>query len=253
MALKQFTTGEMITISEPWIRQGSPQRKALAALPELEPVLTKVEQAHEQLLATQPSPAAQDARRGEADKTDARHDHLARASDTLMTGFTLAAETEADAQSLANLHAVLLPNGLTIVQRSYREEAGEARMLHKRLTDEHRALLKDLPLPGKRNLLQLVEEWIATGMELGRIEDARAAQQPAPEATTAADVVRARNTWIRAVNALMSMADLHEVSASTKQLLFQPLWDTDRSASRRRGKKPSAEGALAAGGSTSAS
>jgi hypothetical protein len=253
MALKQFTTGEMITISEPWIRKGSPQRKTLTALPELEPVLAKVEQAHEQLLATQPSPVAQDALRGEADKKDARHDRLARASDTLMTGFTLAAETEADAQSLADLHAVLLPNGLTIVQRSYREEAGEARMLKKRLTDEHRALLKNLPLPGRRHMLQLVEEWIATGIELGKIEDERAAKQAAPQAVKAADVVRARNTWIRAVNAFMSMADLHEVPDDTKQLLFQPLWDTDRSASRRRGKKATAEGAPPAGGSTAVS
>ncbi len=239
MAVKALTTGEMITISEPWVTKGTAQYKALAAIAELVPVLKKVEEAHKALLATQPpQPSARVATITlQLAESDTRHDQLTRAIDAVMTGFTLTAQDADHAAQLVSLHDKLLPDGLALIQKSYREEAGAGRLLQKRLDDADRAALKKLVLPGSRSVLGLVEDWIDSALTLGKLEDARAAEQGVPAGMTSGDLIRARNAWIRAVNALRSMAELHEVDDATTQLVFNALWAAERAASRRKARK----------------
>jgi len=238
MSLKILSTGEMVTLSEPWTNKSSAPCAAIRAIPDLVPIAARVSEAHTELFTTQPNvnQATVSALTDQALQLDSRHDTLARSIYGLVTGFAEAAANADETRALLELRDVLFPEGLQGVNRSFREEAGATKLLSQRLTREHRAALQKLPLPGSRTVLDQVDEFLSVGKRLGEIEDRRAAEQM-PGGTTGTDVIRARNKWIRAVNALLSMAELVEMPADTYQLVFGPLRAAEKAAERRQQRR----------------
>ena len=263
MAYRQLSSGEMVQISTPWVEPG-PARTALQSVRDVGVVLGHVERAHRDLLVIQAPPADPELARlaEQAGQTDGKHDTLARGTHMLLSGFAeLTAEPEA-ASALLRLRDLLLPLGLGISTKSYREEAGEALRLQERLSPDVKQQLTAVAV-GTGTLLDVVNEWIATGRLLGQLEDRRAALlQAQTTPASSVTVLQARNQWIRAATALVSFLDLVNLDEATLQLIVGSLREAERSSERRaikrRGKASSFGGdtsaamhATAAGDATS--
>ncbi len=243
MNLKNLTAAEMVSISSAWVMPKNPARVALDGIPLVAAIVQRIETVHRTLVETQPaSTAAAEAQISElATSVDAEHDNCARAIDLILNGFALCAPTQEKATEIHHLHDILLPDGLLVIRGSYRDEAGQADLLAKRLNDTSKAKLKKLPIPGG-NVMDLVERWMTLAKELGQLENKRAAlAQPSAKQTSAGDVVKARNEWIRTVNALVSMIELADVDDATANLLLGSLRDTERRAARRSSRRDAKE------------
>lgn len=240
MALKTLTTAEMITLSARWTDPRSDAFQAITGIPTAAPVLTHLSAAHAGLLATQPK-APDSARLAalseEAGAIDVRHDTVKRAVEGILAGFAEAAPDAAGAEPLLRLRQIVLPDGLAATQRSYRDEAGEGALLAERLTPGVKDALGKLQTPFG-TVLDLVTEGISLAARLGALEDERAKlSQAKPQPPTAADVVTARNKWIRATSALVSMLELHEPEPAMLDKLLGPLRQAEAVADRRGHRK----------------
>jgi hypothetical protein len=220
MALKNLTAGEMLSVSEALVKRGTPQYDLLARTAETAPLLPRLELARGAILAAQPLVPPEnllaEVQKEEA-AVDKRHDELARGVFDTLGGFAVLETDSARRKALFDLRDTLFPQGLSVVQRSYREEAGQGTMLEARLKPEHRTQLRELPTP-RGSLLDAVTEWLATAKQLGELEDRRILLSPQTGPMPAA-MVAARNQWIRAMHALMSLAEF-ALSPEETELLF---------------------------------
>lgn len=243
MALKRMTTAEMVQVGGPWVTEGSAPRKALLANAVLAALVPHLDAAHQKLHATQVAPANPRlaALTAEAARTDAVHDTLIRGVSTYVTGLAMLADTPAEADAHSGLLEFLLPEGLEHTQKTYRGEAGTAELLATRLEGDagRRKQLKETTV-GAKTLGHFVHAWIKSARHLGKLEDERAALLAQPTDAGSAEVVAARNAWIRVVNALLANAALGQVDAATDALLFGALRLAEKTADKR-GKSAGAE------------
>lgn len=234
MSLKQLSTAEMVSVSGGWVEPG-PVAKALAARPETAGLMERVGAAHRALVAAQPREA--DPRLGaivaEAMEVDRRHDALARGIDALLMGLGLLATSASEAESLGRLRLLLFPDGLSLVQQSYRAEAGAATLLAERLEQnpEAQALLASTQV-GPTSLRTHVNALIDAARHLGTLEDKRATLR-ALAPSDAKVHLDARNGWIRVVNALLANARLADFDEATELAIFGPLRRAEAGAMRR--------------------
>lgn len=225
MSLKQLTTGEMINLSHPWVQPHGPVRALLAGIPAVQSVLPFVEAAHAGLVATQPPDIQPEMQKltKEATDLDASHDRYVTSIYGLLGDLAKLAPTPADAEAMLGLRSHLFPDGIAVVNRTYRDEAGQALLVDGRLTDADRALLAKTPVWG-RTLADQVKDWRHTAFQLGQVEDRRQALLSTQQTgQRQADVAAARNQWIRAVNAFAANFDLAHVDEKTRLAVFGPL------------------------------
>lgn len=235
MALKQLTTGEMLSLSEPWVSPG-PVRALLDGIAEARPVLPHVEAARRALLDTQFDPTQPELQKlsEQAGALDARHDAQVGGIHALLGALAQLATDPARGEALLRLRDRLFPQGVSVVQHSYRDEAGQAELVEGRLTEADRALLRAVPVLSS-TLGDVVARWQHTARELGRVEDRRVALlDEKRRGTRPADVVAARNQWIRAVNALLSALDLAAPDERTRLAILGALEASTKAAARRR-------------------
>jgi len=236
MALKRLTAQEMVQLSTPWVTASDPARAVLERVPLLAALIPQITAAHSALFAIQVEPGDPKAKilSDAAATLDATHDGLVRG---IHGTLTVLAQVSSASEELLRLRDLLLPEGLTHTQLTYRGEAGHAALVASRLDDALRARLKSIVLHDK-NLLELVETWLATATQLGALEEQRA-RLSAPAATTAAQVSAARMTWVRVANALVANSELVGLDNDSDRKLFAALRAAERTADTRR--KPSAE------------
>ncbi len=236
MNLKRLTIAEMVAISGAWVAPKSKARAALEGIPLVAPFFTHLVEAHRALVETQPSSEGTVKLTEISEKeasVDADHDDCVRAIDLILSGFALCASSPEKSVELQHIRSILLPDGLSIVQRSYRDEAGQADLLDKRLDASTKAKLKKLPIPGG-NMLELVERWMGYARELGELESQRALlAQSCLGKASAATAVAARNGWIRSVTALLSLLGFANIDSETKDMLLGSLRDAEGRAARR--------------------
>ncbi len=144
---------------------------------------------------------------------------------------TALSEVTNASEELLRLRDLLLPEGLTHTQLTYRGEAGHAALVSSRLDDALRARLKSVTLHDK-TLLDLLEAWLATASKLGALEEQRA-RLSAPAATTAAQVSAARMAWVRVTNTLVANAELAGLDNDSDRTLFAALRAAERTADSR--------------------
>jgi len=231
MALKRLTAQEMVQLSAPWISAGDPARVALERIPLLAGLLPQLVEAHGALFAVQIQPDDPRAKSlsDAAAALDVKHDALTRGIYSTLTALS---ELGGSSEELLGIRDRLLPDGLMHTKLTYRGQAGHAALVASRLDEALRARLKGIVLHDK-NLLELVETWLATAKELGSVEEQRA-RLSAPAETTAAHLNTARMAWVRVVNALLANADLVELDHESDRLLFAALRAAERTADGRR-------------------
>jgi hypothetical protein len=234
MALKRLYTGEMVSLSAPLTKSDHPDRKILADIPATAALLPELDGAHGSLLSTQVKPEAETRLAAiiKAEKIlDVRHDDLIRGLSGLLTSLAYLTQDPALAAGVLHVQSVLLPDGLDAVIKSYREEAGQAALLESRLSAADIALLKKIKIL-EGTAWDAIKEWMDVGARLGALEDERAGL---PETTgpAPADVVTARNKWIRTINAIRSVLDLVSADHPGVVKILNRLTEAERKADRR--------------------
>jgi hypothetical protein len=248
MALKRLFTGEMVSLSSPWIKPDHPDRKLLASIPATAGLLPQIDEAHRSLLASQPTltPERVTVIQEEQKYLDIRHDNVLRGCYLLPEALAYLTKDRALAAKLTNLQKVLLPEGLLATQKSYREEAGQASLLKSRLSDEDVALLKQIKT-ADGTLWDAVKEWEQLARKLEQLEDERDGS-PQTNAIAPSDAVRARNKWIRTVNAMRSVLELVGADQPGIAAMLNRITEAERRAERRgagSADKPAEDGAPA--------
>lgn len=209
MALRRLTANEMIQLSSPWVERGSAAYKLLRSIPEIAALMPYIEDSHQRLVNALPSylPDPLKQLSLEASRVDLLHDSLARGIYTAMSGFIMLSTDQELTAQIQRLLKVIFPSGLSVIQKPYREEASEAALVDSRVSQEDRAVLARLPIPGG-DVKQSFESWLSVARRLGKIEDQRATEAQRVARAAAADLVKARNKWIRSVTALVSYLEL---------------------------------------------
>ncbi|MDC3953146.1 hypothetical protein [Polyangium jinanense] len=238
MALKNLQTEEMLQVSATWVDPQSLARAAILGNPDLSAKLSRIDEIHSILAAAaQPSKNPRlDEISAEQAKIDVRHDSIIRGIFGFLTATAelLGGETGAD---LIQLRDLLIPDGLPSVQKTYRAQAGQAQQLEGRLTPAIKARTNVIFIgqgPAQTSLTEYLDEWIALGKQLGEREDERGrllAEQS--ELASGMSLVKARNRWIRVVNAFVADGELAELAPATEALVFGPLRDAEKKADAR--------------------
>ncbi len=146
MSLRDLSTQTMVAIVAPWLDPVR-ERKDIEALPKASILLSTLEEAKDELLATQTvsnsviPPELPAVQKEQADVDDT-HDRKARGTYGALTAFTELVDDPDKAAKYLALRDKLFPRGMAVVNWSYTDEAGEAELVDGRLTSADRALLK---------------------------------------------------------------------------------------------------------------
>ncbi|WP_438031541.1 hypothetical protein [Sorangium sp. So ce204] len=245
--LKHLNIDEMVALLSPWVEDRE-QRRLFLAIPEIAALHPRVVEAHDAVLAVQPS-----SRGGrvssklraivdETSKVDRRHDHLARAVSYGIDAHRelCLAEEPSDAARAAQCDAVqkqLFPGGLSIVNASTLAEAGNTARIARLLEDEPGIadFLRSIPARGKASLLDVVKRWLAKGRELQTLERARGEIEATETATppSTSTIQAARSQWFKIVSLVLSNIDISRAPARDIELIRGPVLR----ASGRAGKR----------------
>jgi hypothetical protein len=208
--------GEMLAVSEGWLGK---QRQAFESIPEIKPLLPKVEEIHAALTHARPSEPAKTDPAVEAISTeqravDIRHDHGLRAlyyAHEALAEHLLAQdppETEL-AEEVRGASSRLLPDGLSGTIATYQAESGNAsRALEVAETDpEIQSALTLIHVTKKVSGHDLLKQWAALGASLGELEHDKSAAIASAGAAVdpRSPLLKARNAWIRIISAVLGV------------------------------------------------
>jgi hypothetical protein len=214
--LRYLEVGEMLAISEGWLNK---QRSAFESIPEIKPLIARIDDGHTALTHARPSePATTDAAVAaistEERAVDVRHDHALRA---LYYGHEALAEhllaqdppqTEL-AEAVRAACRRILPDGLSGTIATYQAESGNAaRALEVAEADaDIKAALTLLHVTRKVGGHELLNQWAALGARLGELEHDKSAAIAAAGAAVdpRSPLLKARNGWIAIVSSVLSV------------------------------------------------
>ena len=238
MAKINLTSPTMVTVTTAWL-DPKEERPLLQSLPQAGALLPSLDKAHNGLLDTQVAVDQVETelsllQKAQA-KLDVRHDRNIRGPYNVLTGLADLADDEAEATAYLALRDKLTPHGLEVVRWSYTDEAGEAELVDSRLTKEDKAFLNKLATPNG-TLLDAHKTRVKAGRDLGDLEKKRAfLETQASVAAKPADVIRARNLWIRTINAFVATLALEEnLSDADRERILGPLQRAEQKADRKR-------------------
>ncbi|MEC7526243.1 MAG: hypothetical protein VYE22_40555 [Myxococcota bacterium] len=237
MALKRLSVQEMVKFSGDLLSETSPQRAALETHPEAAILVARLQAAHEGLVAAQPPNDSEIAElTEEITQLDLRHDGLVRALEGRLTSEITLAEVADDGRdthdALRRARAVLFPDGLRVVRRSYVEQAGEAELREARMDEPVESLLRGMPIHDGRELRDVYGELQEVATQLGALVKRRA--ELGEEGEKVARTHQARYEWIRVVNALSHVLQMLGVDEGP---ILGRIREAERAA-ERRGAKP---------------
>jgi hypothetical protein len=233
MALRNFTAGEMLSVTEPWVQPGHPERVLLDTVAATAALMRFIVQLHGELIGSQ---SGVDAMRiasltGELGQLNERHDILAKATSGMLTAHRLYHQGAPMGAVLDALEQALFPDGLQIVRASYRDSAGRARMRAALLTDDQRALLASIPVQGA-TLLDWINEWNQVAERMGAAANER--DTPARDAAELRVQREARNRWIRTVRTVLDVLALEVQDRPELQRILDRVAEIEAAADRRR-------------------
>ena len=227
MSYKSFDASTMIAISDPWVDVVK-DRPLLEACPVTAGIVPVIADAHNEVLRMLvASDDVDEKARALTEKVqafDGVHDDKYRSLYSLFTAMAAVSEAPRRA-ALEEARDLLMPEGMLGVQRSFLAEAANVEVARKRLTPQIRTLLLETVV-GARTMLDLFNDLVAAGRELGEAERERArfAESSAASRVSARDLQQARYRWIRTVNALTALLELdYDFSEALRTRILQPL------------------------------
>lgn len=240
MALKYIDFMTMLSITTHWRSTARAvfDRPLLAALPaQLDALAARFAALHAQSEGEQVEIAALTR---QARDLDARHDALL---DRVYTFLTSAAQLYGDhprGERLLELRDRLMPDGLSMKQRTFQAQGGAVERARAAFTAEDRALLAEVSLPGT-DLAALVDDWIEAGSALRQVDTERTAklQQPSAAPISERDL---RIEWMRLAALIRAAADYSgDLDEAERALLFAQL-DESVAQARNRARRRRAAG-----------
>jgi hypothetical protein len=247
MAAKNLLSSEMLMVSERWVSEKLDQ-PLLGSVPVLAAMAPMIVEAHKGLLdaqrAAEPGADAKElaelsAKGGELDQL---HDRKGRGAWKLLDGLAELADTPDEAAHYTALRDRVLPDGVSMLQLSWMAEAGNVEVLDRALKGTGLAQeLAAVPLPGKKlTLLDAVKTHVSAGRRLGVIEARRGVIDDVAKSAKTADgavtkpLTRARNQWIRVVNAVLTNLDLvPDLDDAVRSAIVGPYLRAEQAADRR--------------------
>ena len=211
MALKKLSVREMVKFSGDLLSETSPQRAALETHPEAAILVARLQAAHEGLVAAQPPNDSEIAElTEEITQLDLRHDALVRAIEGRLTSEIALAEIQSDGgdthDALRRARGVLFPDGLSVVRRSYIEQAGEAELREARMDEPVESLLRGMQSHDGRELRDVYGQLQEVATQIGALVKRRA--ELGEQGEKVARTHQARLEWIRVVNALSHVLEM---------------------------------------------
>ena len=237
MAKKNLYPEEMVQISGGWLDPANEGHLAILQVPLLNALLPSIGEAHTGVIPLVKAPPDDLIAAIIIDEAgiDYRHDGIIRGTHGALTAMAeLVGELGAE---LITLRDTLIPDGLQSMLKSYRAEHTQAIQLEERLVPSLRART-DAILIGEgahaKPLTAYLEEWIALGKQLGALEDKKARLEAGLQETVpGAAALKARNQWVRVVNALEQNAELLDLDEKVMAIIFGPVWSAERKADER--------------------
>lgn len=234
MSLKYLSVDEMLELTRTWVDMAHADRRVLARMSSVGGLLPLVDEAHRELDVAKDEPHAPPARDLTAKlmAKDLRHDSYVRVTFYALEAhihLAIAKGHDKPANELKQLKHKLLPDGLSLVDYSYREESSQARQLEARLTAEDRAVLAHIPI-SDATLLDAVNAWIRAGKQLGKLQQEHEAERLKPKGDRLQD---ARNKWVRAVKTVRMVLDLMGQEKREIQGILDKISGLERAAEER--------------------
>lgn len=218
MTLHRMTRAEMVSVTEPWVTPGHPERQTLDALLSAG-VIRFMESAHGDVLTTLNADEAArvDGLNSDLAAANEGHDDLARIVYFALLAHEILRRRQANGRDIAELRAWLFPDDLHIVRAGFRESAGRAAARASQLTLERQTLLAAIPVQDT-NLLALVLEWNQAGAQMGALHDQRAT--PGQVAGERVGRREARGRWLRAVKTVLNALEIEaETNAGAQRII----------------------------------
>lgn len=228
MSLLDLPTPIMLTIVRAWLDPAK-ERPVLARLPLVGPLLNKLHDVQEGLIAHQNAGRQEvpEVRELMARTTalDADHDRYARGLHAIVTGVADIASEPAVSQQYLALRTALFPTGLDINRQSYLVQAGEPVLREGRLSERDQRLLATTRLTtpeGELSLRDVLDKLTDAAHALGDAESTkiRLRQESANESSRGP----ARRAWARMVSHFLATLDLEEgLSSEDRRRILEPL------------------------------
>ncbi len=191
--------------------------------------------------------------------TDLRHDRNAKALYAALTALIESEEDPAIRDGYQRIQALLFPEGLAIVSRTFSYQAGAVETLKRRVTPALRDQLAKLPL-GPKTFDSLFEAWVEAGLALGDLVAERERllhrAQPSDEdgdedsesPPNRIDMRGARAQWISVAHAFLNAMNFIALSEDERNAVLRPLKTDIASAVRSRGRTDDSVSELPDGG-----
>lgn len=234
MALSRLSLPTMAAMTRHWRSAAQPVFDARPLLTGLTGVLATLEDDFEALRLAADGSEQITALRAEASALDVTHDtNLGRVHGYLTAVAELLPAD--DAEAARALRDRLMPDGLSMKQRTYQEQGTAAHAARADLTDADRAALEALS-PARVDLLGATLEWIDAGIKLAKVDAQRAAlEETPPEGVPDGRAVRLR--WITAAKGVRAMAAMDQgLSVEQRALLLAKLDEEEQRADARRAR-----------------
>lgn len=238
LSLMHLLPDEMLGISAPLVTPG-PESKAYPIISkydeELRAPYKRLSAAHAALSSAMQS-TKEDRLEAIIDaqaQIDLRHDGIIRGCWAFFDAIAELAGGEAGA-SILGLRGYLIPDGLSSQNKTYGGQAGQAEQLAARLTPDVRQRTDGFVIGEGANAKKLtayLDEWIALGRQLNTYEAERSALESGP--SEGAALHQARLDWTRAMNAMVSNAEMAGFTQVEMALVFGALQTAERKADER--------------------
>jgi hypothetical protein len=256
MDLRFLTSGEMVSVTEPWTGK---LRPVFGSIEKIKAWIPDVESVHKAMLELDRALRVDETIEKLTERlaeVDRQHDDAIRTVFDILSGSIrfcgLRGRTE-EAEGLKALLERLLPEGLSYVQRSYREEAGIAETMMAGLDEATRARLLAIPVCGG-TLLEVVLLWGALGKELAVLEDERSVLV-ANKALVAREK-QVKLEWRRVVREVLrnleSVKGQPEAVLSIREPVIDAVAKAEARAARRAAKSAGSSGTAAGASSGTA-
>lgn len=238
MNLRDLSAGEMLSVSAVLLDETGQLAPLMQNHELLQGPFKVIQKSHNNLLRLHEQAGSNEKRirelTTEMTQLDSDHDRMARGIYGVLEAFEALTNDPAEAQEIGELLTVLFPQGRSIGQRTYREQAGVAKQVQERLNMQHRLLLNQITA-GSRTLLQEVEDWLNKALLISRHEAERAMLNSDDDDGVSAGAIRqARITWIQAVQALLHMLPFAGLSERDQRLLLANIEDASKKAAQAR-------------------